>query len=204
MGKSWKGFKSGQWESSIDVADFIKQNYSEYTGDDTFLEGAVESSTTLNESFKDLLKLEKEKGGVIDLDTKIASTIVSHAPGYINKDIEKIVGLQTDAPLKRGFFPEGGINVAVKSVEAYGYSVDQETIDIYTNIRKTHNQGVFDAYNAAIRRARSSHIITGLPDGYGRGRIIGDYRRVALYGIDALIKEKYEAQEALSFPMTEH
>ncbi|WP_025725027.1 formate C-acetyltransferase [Acholeplasma granularum] len=204
MAKSWDGFKSGKWESEVNVADFIQQNYAEYKGDGTFLEGAVESSLSLNESFKDLLKLEKEKGGVIDLDTKIASTIVSHAPGYINKDIEKIVGLQTDAPLKRGFFPEGGINVAVKSVEAYGYTVDQETIDTYTNIRKTHNQGVFDAYTAEIRRARSSHIITGLPDGYGRGRIIGDYRRVPLYGVDALIKDKYAQQDGLTFPMTEH
>src|SRR5690554_1294690 len=204
MAKSWKGFKSGKWENAIDVADFIEQNYFEYTGDETFLEGAVESSLSLNESFKDLLKLEKEKGGVIDLDTKVASTIISHAPGYIDKDIEKIVGLQTDAPLKRGFFPEGGINVAVKAVEAYGYKVEQKTIDIYTNVRKTHNQGVFDAYTKEIRRARSSHIVTGLPDGYGRGRIIGDYRRVPLYGVDALIKDKYAQQEELTFPMSEH
>ncbi len=203
MSKAWKGFKSGNWQNAVDVADFIKQNYSEYTGEGQFLEGAVESSLSLNESFKDLLKLEKEKGGVIDLDTKVASTIISHEPGYINKDIEKIVGLQTDAPLKRGFFPEGGINVAVKSAEAYGYKVDQETIDLYTNVRKTHNQGVFDAYTPEIRRARSSHIITGLPDGYGRGRIIGDYRRVPLYGIDALIKDKQEQQLGITFPMTE-
>ncbi|HHX75833.1 MAG TPA: formate C-acetyltransferase [Acholeplasmataceae bacterium] len=203
MSKAWKGFKSGNWQNAVDVADFIKQNYSEYTGDGQFLEGAVESSLSLNKSFKDLLKLEKEKGGVIDLDTKVASTIISHEPGYINKDIEKIVGLQTDAPLKRGFFPEGGINIAVKSAEAYGYTVDQETIDLYTNVRKTHNQGVFDAYTPEIRRARSSHIITGLPDGYGRGRIIGDYRRVPLYGIDALIKDKQEQQLGITFPMTE-
>ena len=203
MSKAWKGFKSGNWQNAVDVADFIKQNYSEYTGDGQFLEGAVESSLSLNESFKNLLKLEKEKGGVIDLDTKVASTIISHEPGYINKDIEKIVGLQTDAPLKRGFFPEGGINIAVKSAEAYGYTVDQETIDLYTNVRKTHNQGVFDAYTPEIRRARSSHIITGLPDGYGRGRIIGDYRRVPLYGIDALIKDKQEQQLGITFPMTE-
>src|SRR5690554_170910 len=203
MSKAWKGFKSGNWQNAVDVADFIKQNYSEYTGEGQFLEGAVESSLSLNKSFKDLLKLEKEKGGVIDLDTKVASTIISHEPGYINKDIEKIVGLQTDAPLKRGFFPEGGINVAVKSAEAYGYTVDQETIDLYTNVRKTHNQGVFDAYTPEIRRARSSHIITGLPDGYGRGRIIGDYRRVPLYGIDALIKDKQEQQLGITFPMTE-
>ena len=203
MSKAWKGFKSGNWQNAVDVADFIKQNYSEYTGEGQFLEGAVESSLSLNKSFKDLLKLEKEKGGVIDLDTKVASTIISHEPGYINKDIEKIVGLQTDAPLKRGFFPEGGINIAVKSAEAYGYTVDQETIDLYTNVRKTHNQGVFDAYTPEIRRARSSHIITGLPDGYGRGRIIGDYRRVPLYGIDALIKDKQEQQLGITFPMTE-
>lgn len=203
MSNPWIGFKSGAWEKSVNVSDFIHKNYKEYKGDDSFLEGAVESSLKLNEAFKDLLKLEKEKGGVIDLDTKVASTIVSHKPGYIIKDLEKIVGLQTDAPLKRGFFPEGGISVAVKATEAYGYKVDQETIDLYTNVRKTHNQGVFDAYTPEIRRARRSHIITGLPDGYGRGRIIGDYRRVALYGIDFLIKDKKNQQNGLVFPMTE-
>lgn len=203
MNNLWNGFKKGDWVNTIDVSDFIHNNYTEYTGDSSFLEGPVDSSLKLNEAFKDLLVLEKEKGGVIDLDTKVPSTIVSHKPGYINKDLETIVGLQTDAPLKRGFFPEGGINVAVKATEAYGYKVDQETINTYTNVRKTHNQGVFDVYSAAIRRARRSHIITGLPDGYGRGRIIGDYRRVALYGVNALIEDKKIQKTQASFPMNE-
>lgn len=203
MSESWKGFKAGVWEKEINVSDFIHKNYSEYLGDGSFLAPAMESSIQLNEAFKDLLKLEREKGGVIDLDTKVASTIVSHKPGYIIKDVEKIVGLQTDAPLKRGFFPEGGINVAVKAAESYGFKVEQETIDLYTNVRKTHNQGVFDAYTNEIRRARRSHIVTGLPDGYGRGRIIGDYRRVPLYGVSKLIKDKMAQQNSLSFPMTE-
>ncbi len=203
MNNSWNGFKQGEWVNKIDVSDFIHKNYSEYFGDSSFLEGPTDSSLQLNEAFKNLLALEKEKGGVIDLDTKIPSTIVSHKPGYINQSLEKIVGLQTDAPLKRGFFPEGGINVAVKATEAYGYKVDDETINTYTNVRKTHNQGVFDVYTAAIRRARRSHIITGLPDGYGRGRIIGDYRRVALYGVDALIADKKNQKTTASFPMNE-
>lgn len=203
MSESWKGFKSGIWEKEINVSDFIHKNYSEYLGDGNFLAPALDSSIQLNEAFKNLLKLEKEKGGVIDLDTKVASTIISHKPGYIIKDVEKIVGLQTDAPLKRGFFPEGGINVAVKAAESYGFKVEQETIDLYTDVRKTHNQGVFDAYTNEIRRARRSHIVTGLPDGYGRGRIIGDYRRVPLYGVSQLIKDKMAQQNSLSFPMTE-
>lgn len=203
MKNSWHGFKQGEWVNKIDVSDFIHKNYSEYTGDSSFLEGPTESSVQLNETFKNLLALEKEKGGVIDLDTKIPSTIVSHKPGYIDQNLEKIVGLQTDAPLKRGFFPEGGINVAVKATEAYGYKVDDETINTYTNVRKTHNQGVYDVYTVAIRRARRSHIITGLPDGYGRGRIIGDYRRVALYGVDALIADKKAQKTLASFPMNE-
>lgn len=203
MNNSWKGFKGGLWEGSVNVSDFIHQNYTEYKGNDEFLAGATDASITLNEFFKNLLKVEKEKGGVIDLDTKVPSTIISHGAGYMIKDLEKIVGLQTDAPLKRGFFPNGGINVAAKATEAYGYYVDQETIDLYTNVRKTHNQGVFDAYTPEIRRARKSHIITGLPDGYGRGRIIGDYRRVPLYGVDFLIKDKQDQLNSLTFPMTE-
>lgn len=203
MNNPWRGFKGGAWQNSVNVSDFIHKNYEEYTGDDSFLVGPTEASLKLNQSFKDLLKLEKEKGGVIELDTVVPSTIISHKPGYIQKDIEKIVGLQTDAPLKRGFFPNGGINVAAKACESYGYHVPQEVIDLYTEVRKTHNQGVFDAYTPEIRRARKSHIVTGLPDGYGRGRIIGDYRRVALYGVDFLIKEREKDQETLTFPMTE-
>jgi len=200
---AWNGFKKGQWSTKVDVRDFIINNYKEYKGDSSFLKGASDSSKKLNQMFIDLLKLEKEKGGVINLDTKVASTIVSHGAGYLIKDIEKIVGLQTDAPLKRGFFPNGGINVAVKAAESYGYHVEKETIDLYTNVRKTHNQGVFDAYTPEIRRARKSHIVTGLPDGYGRGRIIGDYRRVALYGVNFLIEQRKKDQDMITFPMDE-
>ena len=203
MKKAWNNFVSGNWQNKIDLLDFIKLNYSEYDGDSQFLESETDDSDKLNNRFKELLKLEKEKGGVIDLDTEIASTIISHKPGYIIKDLEKIVGLQTDYPLKRGFFPNGGINVAVKSAEAYGYKVSDEVIDLYTNVRKTHNQGVFDVYPQSIRKARRSHIVTGLPDGYGRGRIIGDYRRVPLYGVSFLIEDKMKEKEKLSFPMTE-
>jgi len=203
MNKYWEKFEAGSWIEKIDVANFIQLNYKEYVGDGKFLVGPTKDSLALNEQFKDLLKLEKKMGGVIDLDTKVASTITSHAPGYINKEIEKIVGLQTDAPLKRGFFPNGGIRVAVKTAESYGYTVDQETIDVYTKVRKTHNDGVFDGYNKAIKLARHSHIVTGLPDGYGRGRIIGDYRRVALYGVTRLIEEKKKDLNGLGFPLTE-
>ena len=203
MSQAWDGFINGSWETTIDVATFIALNYEEYRGDQSFLEGPTDASLILNQQFKELLELEKKKGGVIDLDTKVASTIISHAPGYLNKKLEKIVGLQTDAPLKRAFFPNGGIRVAVKTAESYGYSVDQETIDIYTKVRKTHNDGVFDGYNKAIKLARHSHIVTGLPDGYGRGRIIGDYRRVALYGVTRLIEEKKHDLDSLVFPLTE-
>ena len=203
MTNAWNGFKQGKWVETISVSDFINNNYKEYLGDATFLAGPTDDSLTLNEQFKDLLKIEKEKGGVIELDTKVASTITSHQPGYLNKAIEKIVGLQTDAPLKRGFFPNGGIKVAVKTAESYGFNVDQETIDLYTKVRKTHNDGVFDAYNKPIKLARHSHIVTGLPDGYGRGRIIGDYRRVALYGVTRLIEAKKADLASISFPLTE-
>lgn len=203
MEKAWLGFTEGVWRNSIDVATFINENYTEYVGDESFLVGPTEASVKLNDQFKQLLALEKEKGGVIDLDTKVASTITSHKPGYLNKDLEKIVGLQTDAPLKRGFFPNGGIRVAAKAMEAYGYKIDPETFETYTKVRKTHNDGVFDGYNKAIRLARHSHIITGLPDGYGRGRIIGDYRRVALYGVNRLIEEKKKDLDAIDFPLTE-
>jgi formate C-acetyltransferase len=188
--KAWEGFKKGAWTESIDVRDFILNNYTEYTGDSSFLVGPSEASKKLNEMFFNFLQEEREKGGVIELDTDVVSSIVSHGPGYIDKSLEKIVGLQTDKPFKRGFFPYGGIKVAVKAAEAYGYHVSEEKKHIFTEYRKTHNQGVFDAYTERVRRARSSHIITGLPDGYGRGRIIGDYRRVPLYGIDRLIEER--------------
>ncbi|NLK12536.1 MAG: formate C-acetyltransferase [Candidatus Phytoplasma sp.] len=203
MFDAWKGFKDGQWTKTIDVRDFINKNYTEYLGDGAFLAGPTESSKKLNEMFVNFLQEEREKGGVIDMDTVIPSTITSHKAGYIQKDIETIVGLQTDKPFKRAFHPFGGINIAVKAAEAYGYTVPEETKHLFTEYRKTHNQGVFDAYTPEIRRARRSHIVTGLPDGYGRGRIIGDYRRVALYGVDFLIAERKKDLNAITFPMTE-
>ncbi len=203
MFDAWKGFKDGQWTKAIDVRDFINKNYTEYLGDGTFLAGPTASSKKLNEMFVNFLQEEREKGGVIDMDVEIPSTITSHKAGYIQKDIETIVGLQTDKPFKRGFHPFGGINIAAKAAEAYGYTVPEKTMHLFTEYRKTHNQGVFDAYTPEIRRARRSHIVTGLPDGYGRGRIIGDYRRVALYGIDFLIAERKKDLNAITFPMTE-
>ncbi len=188
--EQWEGFKGGNWENEIDVRNFIQKNYTLYTGEDDFLEGPTEATTKLWEQCMDLYKQEIEAGGVLDLDSKIVSTITSHDPGYLNKDLEKIVGLQTDKPFKRSLQPFGGINMAIKSAESYGFDVDDEVVEIFTKYRKTHNQGVFDAYTKEMRAARKSGIITGLPDAYGRGRIIGDYRRVALYGIDYLKEQK--------------
>ncbi|MDL2292604.1 formate C-acetyltransferase [Acholeplasma sp. OttesenSCG-928-E16] len=201
--KEWEKFKVGKWQNEINVSDFIKKNYEEYLGDSSFLQGPTESSRLLHEKYNELLNQEKSNGGVIDMDTKIPATLTSHGPGYILKDLEKIVGLQTDYPFKRAFFPFGGIHVATKASEAYGYHVSDETVKLFTEIRKTHNQGVFDIYTPEIRKARKSHVITGLPDGYGRGRIIGDYRRVALYGVDRLIEEKKKDKMKIGFPMTE-
>ena len=187
--KEWDDFISGDWKNSINVRDFIQKNYTPYEGDDSFLEPATPTTEKLWKKVLDLFEEERKKG-VLDVSCDIASTITSHMPGYIDKDLETIVGLQTDSPLKRAIMPEGGIRIVEKSCEAYGYKVSEKIEDIYHNYRKTHNDGVFSAYTPEIRAARSSHLITGLPDGYGRGRIIGDYRRVALYGIDALIEEK--------------
>lgn len=187
---AWEGFKLGEWTESIDVRDFIQQNVTPYTGDEQFLAPATENTNKLWKKVMELMKQERENGGVLDADTKTVSTITSHAPGYIEKDREKIVGLQTDAPLKRAIMPFGGIRIVKNSAEAYGYELDPEVEKIFTEYRKTHNDGVFDAYTPEMRKARSAGIITGLPDGYGRGRIIGDYRRVALYGIDFLIEQK--------------
>ena len=196
-------FKKGAWTASVNVRDFIVENYEEYLGDASFLVGPTEASTKLNEAFIGLLRQEKEAGGVLECDTDVVASITSHGAGYIIEGLEKIVGLQTDKPLKRGFHPYGGIQVAVKAAEAYGYHVNDDLQHIFTNYRKTHNQGVFDVYNKEIRAARSSGIITGLPDAYGRGRIIGDYRRVALYGIDFLIQEKLKEKDTWTYPMTE-
>lgn len=203
MNTAWQGFKKGLWQESVDVHDFIKLNYTEYTGDDTFLTGPTAASVKLNEIFIDLLAKEKENGGVLDLDTDVVSTVNSHGPGYLDKNLEKIVGLQTDAPLKRGFHPFGGIKVAKKAAESYGFHINEKFDEIFSKYRKTHNDGVFDAYNEEILEARHSGVITGLPDAYGRGRIIGDYRRVALYGVDFLIKERQKDLAKLKYPFTE-
>ena len=190
--KQWNGFNKSTWTDTVDVREFIQKNYTPYTGDDSFLTSATEKTLKLWNVVLDLYKKEKSNGGVLDIDTKTISTITSHAPGYIQKDLEEIVGLQTDKPLKRAIMPFGGIRIVEKSCAAYGKEVDQEVSKIFHDIRKTHNDGVFDAYTPDVRAARSSHLLTGLPDGYGRGRIIGDYRRVALYGVDFLINKKKE------------
>ena len=191
--KQWEGFNTqGEWTKEIDVRGFIQANYTPYEGNDDFLVGATEKTQKLWNNVTDLYKQERENGDVLDVDVKTPSGINAYAPGYINKELEEIVGLQTDAPLKRAIMPNGGIRIVEKSCESYGYKVDENIECIYHNLRRTHNDGVFAVYTPEIRAARSSHLITGLPDGYGRGRIIGDYRRVALYGVDVLIKEKQE------------
>ncbi|WP_297959189.1 formate C-acetyltransferase [uncultured Ruminococcus sp.] len=189
--KEWDGFREGRWSStSVNVRDFIKKNYTPYEGDESFLAGPTEATRKLWDQVMELSRQEREAGGVLDMDTKIISTITSHGAGYIDKDLEQIVGLQTDKPFKRSLQPFGGIRMAQQACREYGYEVDPEVVEIFTKYRKTHNQGVFDAYTPEMRLARHSAILTGLPDAYGRGRIIGDYRRVALYGIDLLIEDK--------------
>ena len=190
MREEWRTFTSGIWEKEINVRDFIQRNYSPYDGDDSFLEGPTDDTKALWDQVMKLSEEERKRGGVLDMDTKIVSTIISHGPGYLDKSKEKIVGFQTDKPFKRSLQPNGGIRMAVKAAEQYGYTIDPQIVEFYTKYRKTHNEGVFDAYTPEMRLCRSSHIITGLPDAYGRGRIIGDYRRVALYGVDRLIEEK--------------
>lgn len=188
--KQWEGFdRAGEWTKEIDVRGFIQANYTPYDGDESFLVGPTEKSTKLWNKIQALYEEEREKG-VLDVDTKTPSSIDAYAPGYVDQNLETIVGLQTDAPLKRAIMPNGGIRIVEKSCESYGYKVDPEVEYIYHNLRKTHNDGVFEVYTPDIRAARSAHLLTGLPDGYGRGRIIGDYRRVALYGVDVLISEK--------------
>lgn len=193
---AWRGFKGNIWQSEINVRDFIQNNYTPYTGDESFLEGPTADTTALWDKVLDLSKKEREAGGVLDMDTKVISTITSHGPGYLDKEKEKIVGLQTDEPFKRSLQPYGGIRMAMKACKDNGYEVDPEVVDFFTEHRKTHNAGVFDAYTPEMRRCRSNHIITGLPDAYGRGRIIGDYRRVALYGVDRLIEDKEEQKNS--------
>ena len=194
--KQWEGFEKGEWTKEIDVRNFIQKNYTPYTGNEDFLAPVTEKTSKLWNKVLNLYEKEKENG-VLDVDVKTPSGINRYEAGYIDKDLEDIVGLQTDAPLKRAIMPNGGIRIVEKSCEAYGYKVDDEVEYIYHNLRKTHNDGVFDAYTPDIRAARSHHLLTGLPDGYGRGRIIGDYRRVALYGVDALIAEKKDELDIL-------
>mgnify|MGYP000965367594 FL=1 len=195
MRSEWRDFAGGVWKREINVRDFIQKNYTPYDGDDTFLAGPTEKTNTLWAQVMDLTKQEREAGGVLDMDTKTISTLVSHGPGYLNKDLETIVGFQTDKPFKRSLQPYGGIRMAEKACADNGYTLDPEVKEFFTTHRKTHNAGVFDAYTPEMRACRSNHIITGLPDAYGRGRIIGDYRRVALYGIDRLIEDKTEQKD---------
>ncbi|TKH25268.1 formate C-acetyltransferase [Bacillus wiedmannii] len=187
---AWENFKGEKWKAEIDVRDFILNNVNVFEGDESFLAGATEATKQLWDQVMDLTTKERENGGVLDMDTKIVSSITSHEPGYLNKDIEKVVGFQTEKPFKRSLQPYGGIRMAEQACESYGYEMDKELSRIFRDWRKTHNQGVFDAYTPEMRNARKSGVITGLPDAYGRGRIIGDYRRVALYGIDHLIEAK--------------
>ena len=197
--EQWKGFKKGDWKDEINVRDFIQHNYTPYEGDSSFLTEPTEKTKKLWNEVLELYKKEHDsKGGVLDIDTKTPSTITAHEAGYIDKNLEDIVGLQTDAPLKRSIMPFGGIRIVEKACAAYDKKVDDKVEEIFHNYRKTHNDGVFDAYTPDIRAARSSHLITGLPDGYGRGRIIGDYRRVALYGVDILIEEKKQELDILN------
>ncbi|TXK84543.1 formate C-acetyltransferase [Paenibacillus sp. N3.4] len=189
-GSCWSGFVKGKWKTSIDVKDFIDKNMTVYTGDHSFLAGPTEATNELWQMVSMLTRKERENGGVLDIDVQTVSTITSHAPGYLAQNKEKIVGLQTDAPLKRSVQPFGGIRMVIDACEAYGFKLPEEMIHVFTDIRKTHNQGVFDAYTSEMKTARKAAIITGLPDAYGRGRIIGDYRRVALYGVNRLIEEK--------------
>ncbi|MBW4839778.1 MAG: formate C-acetyltransferase [Paenibacillaceae bacterium] len=202
--QAWEGFTSGPWQEEVDVRQFIQLNYEPYEGDDTFLAPATEATKELWRQFMELAKQERERGGVLDMDTRTVSGITSHGPGYLNKERERIVGLQTDKPFKRALQPYGGIRMAENACESYGFKLDPEIERIFSTFRKTHNQGVFDAYTPAMKLARKSGVITGLPDAYGRGRIIGDYRRVALYGTDFLVKSK---QDELSLfderPMSE-
>ena len=194
--ENWNGFKGGAWQDKIDVRDFIQQNYSEYRGDDSFLAGATERTEALMKRVRELFALERQFGGVLDIDTATVSSLTSFSPGYIDKDSEIIVGMQTNRPLKRAIAPFGGIRMARQACEAYGYKLS-DTIESEFHYRTTHNDGVFRAYTDEMRAARKCHVITGLPDAYGRGRIIGDYRRVALYGVDRLIEEKKKDKKSL-------
>src|SRR5215467_7019931 len=193
--RAWRGFRTGLWQKDINVRDFIQQNYEPYDGTDAFLAPATARTKRIWEHLQALF-VEKRKKGVLDI-SQIPSSITAHAPGYIDREHEVIVGLQTEAPLKRAIMPNGGLRMVVNALKTYGYEPDPFVVEAFTKYRKTHNDGVFDAYTADIRKCRSSHVLTGLPDAYGRGRIIGDYRRVALYGVDRLIQRKQEEKTAL-------
>lgn len=200
---AWSEFKSGKWNhEGVDVRDFIQKNYTPYEGDGSFLAGPTEATSALWEKILDLSRQEREAGGVLDADTDIISSITSHSAGYIDQALEKIVGLQTDKPFKRALQPYGGIKMSVQACQMYGYQVSDRVKEIFTKYRKTHNDGVYDVYTEEMRRARKAHILTGLPDSYGRGRIVGDYRRVPLYGVDYLIEEKKKDKEKLDGEMT--
>lgn len=201
--EQWRDFQGRLWQKEVNVRDFIQNNYTPYEGDDSFLVGPTEATTKLWDQVMELSKKEMDNGGVLDMDTKVISTIVSHNAGYLNKDLEKIVGFQTDKPFKRSLQPFGGIRMSVGAAKEYGFEIDPEVVDIFSKYRKTHNQGVFDAYTEEMRVARKNAIITGLPDAYGRGRIIGDYRRVALYGVDYLIKDKMHQKDITCGTMDE-
>lgn len=195
--EAWRGFKNGNWNDEIDVRDFIINNYEPYEGDSSFLKSATQHTLELWSEVSGLLKEERDNGGVLDIDTHTISTIASHKAGYISKNLEKIVGLQTDQPLKRAIMPFGGIRMVTKGCEAYGKQIDDNVVKTFTEYRKTHNEGVYDGYTPEMMRAKKAGIITGLPDAYGRGRIIGDYRRVALYGVDRLVEEKQKQLKSL-------
>lgn len=188
--KAWEGFKLGKWSEEVNVRDFIQRNYTPYTGEGDFLATATDATKKLWDEILQLSDRERKAGGVLNADTKTVSTLLSHGAGYIDEALEKIVGIQTDEPFKRALQPFGGIKMAEQALNMYGYEIDPSVKEIFTKYRKTHNDGVYDAYTLEMRRARRAHIITGLPDTYGRGRIVGDYRRVALYGVDYLIECK--------------
>lgn len=190
MKEQWQGFKGSKWQDEVDVRDFIQNNYKPYNGDESFLEGPTESTNTLWEKLQKLQKEERAKGGVLDMETEVVSSLTAYGPGYLDKDLEKVVGLQTDKPLKRAFMPYGGIRMSEEACETYGYKPSEKLHEIFTKYHKTHNDAVFSAYTPEMRLARRNKIVTGLPDTYGRGRIVADYRRVALYGIDYLIEQK--------------
>ena len=191
-----KGFVDGKWTHKVDVRDFIQRNYKPYEGDASFLEGATDRTTEVWKKVSELFK-EESKNGILDAETKHPSSITTYDAGYIDKELELVVGVQTDKPLKRAIMPNGGIRVVRGALDAYDYKLNKTTDEIFTKYRKTHNEGVFDAYTDDMKKARHSGIITGLPDAYGRGRIIGDYRRVALYGVNTLIEEKKKSKKSL-------